>query len=305
MRSTPRRRLTLVVTALLAAALVAAGVLVSTTVLKARAGAEPTSAPAPIDRPGRQPTGPPEVARWQWVLGEPFDVDSPDHLGTNWRTDDGRPVPPPMVYDIDGFSNDAATVAALHQRGARVVCYIETGGWESYRPDAHLYPPDVLGSAMDGYPDERYVDIRSEAVFERVRERLRMCADKGFDAVEPDIDDSYREDTGFSLTQQDNVEFNRRVAEQAHALGLSIALKNGDDPTFAAANESFVDFAVVEQCFEFDTCSAFEPFHDAGKPVLVAEYELGPEEFCERAIDDGVAAMRMTPDLIGDVTPCR
>src|SRR5215218_8468089 len=126
MRPRPRRRLTLV-TALLAVGLVAAGALVSATVLKARAGGQPTSAPAPIDPPGRQRTDLPEVARWQWVLGEPFDVDSPDHLGTNWRTDDGRPVPPPMVYDIDGFSNDAATVTALHQRGARVICYIETG----------------------------------------------------------------------------------------------------------------------------------------------------------------------------------
>ena len=35
---------------------------------------------------------------------------------------------------------------------------------------------------------------------------------EGFDAIEPDIDDSYTENTGFGLTMADDVAFNRTLA---------------------------------------------------------------------------------------------
>ena len=132
-----------------------------------------------------------------------------------------------------------------------------------------------------------------------------MCADKGFDAVEPDIDDSYTEETGFAITREDNVAFNARVAELVHSLGLLIALKNGDEPEFAVAMEPLVDFAIVEQCFEFDSCESFEPFVRAGKLVLVAEYDLDPAEFCAAADRQGIVAARMAEALTGETTPCR
>lgn len=248
---------------------------------------------------------PPASVSWQWVLGAPFEANDPYQLGINRTTYEGRVAPAPLLYDIDGFSTDAATVSALHDRGAIVVCYIETGGWESYRPDAQLYPQSRLGLPIDGYPDERYVDIRSPLVFERVAQRVRMCAEKGFDAIEPDIDDSYREITGFPLTQSQNLAFNRRVAALAHSLGMSVALKNGDDVEFAAAMEPIVDFAVVEQCFEFGTCDSFRPFVQAGKAVLEVEYELDPSEFCSRANAMGFSAVRQSNNLEGGGTPCR
>lgn len=284
-------------------ALVLAGVLVATA--NSNEGPTTTSAPrSAVSGEARRP-GLREVERWQWVLGAPFDIDDQQHVGVGWTDAAGSSAPPPTLYDVDGFTTDTATVAALHDRGAIVVCYVETGAWESYRPDAAAYTADVLGLPVAGYPDERYVDIRAEAVFERVRARVQMCADKGFDAVEPDIDDSYTEETGFAITRQDNVAFNARVAELAHSLGLLIALKNGDEPEFAVAMEPLVDFAIVEQCFEFDSCESFEPFLRAGKRVLVAEYALDPAEFCAAADRQGLVAARMTEDLTGQTTPCR
>ena len=41
-----------------------------------------------------------------------------------------------------------------------VICYMETGAWESYRPDASRYPEEVLGNHVEGFPEERFVDIR-------------------------------------------------------------------------------------------------------------------------------------------------
>lgn len=284
-------------------ALVFAGVLVAT----ASSNEEPTatSAPRPAVSGGARRPGLLEVERWQWVLGASFDIDDHEHSGVGWTDAAGSSAPPPTLYDVDGFTTDTATVTALHDRGAIVVCYVETGAWESYRPDAAAYPADVLGLPVAGYPHERYVDIRADAVFERVRARVHMCADKGFDAVEPDVDDSYTEETGFAITREDNVAFNARVAELVHSLGLLIALKNGDEPEFAVAMEPLVDFAIVEQCFEFDSCESFEPFVRAGKLVLVAEYDLDPAEFCAAADRQGIVAARMAEALTGETTPCR
>jgi len=40
------------------------------------------------------------------------------------------------MYDIDLFDNDDATVLALHDDGRIVICYMNAGGWENWRPDA-------------------------------------------------------------------------------------------------------------------------------------------------------------------------
>src|SRR4051794_25325509 len=227
---------------------------------QADAGATPTTVAVPAtSAPSATTVTPTTVARsggqddrwvpgtmspWQWELGHPLDLASAKDMGTGVKDAAGKPAPDPVLYDIDGFDNPPATVAALHAEGKHVVCYVETGAWEDYRPDAAQYPASVLGNAMDGYPSERYVDIRSEAVVAIVKARIRMCAEKGFDAIEPDIDDSYQESTGFPITQADNVKFNTTIAEYAHGLGLSIALKNGYEPAFAAAMEPVVDFVL-------------------------------------------------------------
>jgi hypothetical protein len=248
---------------------------------------------------------PAQIVQWQWLLGHPLVLDDPQDMGTARLTAGGDPAESPTVYDIDGFGNDAAIVAALHDRGAHVVCYIEVGGWEEYRSDSDQFPPAVIGKPVEGYPDERYLDIRSPDVLRIILTRIDMCAAKGFDAIEPDLDDTYTQDTGFDLTQQDSIEFNTALAAHAHELGLSIGLKNGDEPGFAEAMQPIVDFALVEQCFEFDSCDSFKSFIDAGKAVLEVEYNLSVNEFCERAQALLFSAVLHDQSLAGGGTPCR
>ncbi|MFN7148907.1 MAG: endo alpha-1,4 polygalactosaminidase, partial [Microthrixaceae bacterium] len=62
------------------------------------------------------------------------------------------------VFDVDLFDTSAAVVSALHARGARVVCYMSAGSFEDWRPDASRFPSSVLGSALDGWPGERWLD---------------------------------------------------------------------------------------------------------------------------------------------------
>ncbi|MFD0314477.1 endo alpha-1,4 polygalactosaminidase [Streptomyces flavalbus] len=213
--------------------------------------------PGPRWRPG---PGTP----WQWQL--------------SGRLDTSVDVP---VYDIDGFDHDADTVAALHRDGRKVICYLSTGAWEDFRPDADDFPDAVLGRG-NGWEGERWLDIRRTDVLEPLMaDRLDMCAEKGFDAVEPDNMDGYRNRTGFELTAADQLRYNRLIARLAHERGMSVGLKNdlGQIPELV---DDF-DFAVNEQCAQYDECARLTPFIEADKAVFHVEYELPTRAFCPEA----------------------
>ncbi|WP_059006100.1 endo alpha-1,4 polygalactosaminidase [Streptomyces specialis] len=222
---------------------------------------------------------------WQWQLSGRLDltVDVP-------------------VYDIDGFESTASDVAALHDRDVRVICYVNAGAWEDFRPDAGDFPPELLGEG-NGWEGERWLDIRRIDVLRPLMaERFDMCRDKGFDAVEPDLLDGYLNETGFPLTAADQLAYNRVIAELAHERGLSVGLKN-DLPQIPELVDDF-DFAVNEECAEFGECAALTPFIDAGKAVLHVEYALPPAEFCPETISLGLSSMAKHLDLDAWRDPC-
>ncbi|MDT0320316.1 endo alpha-1,4 polygalactosaminidase [Streptomyces millisiae] len=218
--------------------------------------------------------------------------------GTDWQwqligeVDTSVDVP---VYDIDGFENDAAVVEELHARDVRVICYISAGAWEDFRPDADEFPEEILGEP-NGWPGERWLDIRALDVLEPIMaERFDMCADKGFDAVEPDNMDAYVNDSGFDITADDQLAFNRMIADLAHERGLSVGLKNDLDQIPELVDD--YDFAVNEQCAQYEECEALTPFVEAGKAVFHAEYELTTEEFCPVTTALGLSSLLKNLDL--------
>jgi hypothetical protein len=200
------------------------------------------------------------------------------------------------VYEVDGFDVPASTVRALQNQGRKVICYISVGSWENYRPDKAQFPKAVLGKRYDGYPDERWLDIRRYRLFSKpLINRIRMCARKGFDAVEADNVAGFQNPTGFPLTAADQLEFNLWIARQAHRFGLSIGLKN--DPDQVRKLVGSFDFAVVEQCFQYNECGRYSPFVDAGKAVFSVEYETPTSAFCSRARDLRFTAIGKEYDL--------
>jgi hypothetical protein len=221
----------------------------------------------------------PTTQPWQWQL--------------QGRIDTGVAAP---VYDVDGFETPAATVRKLHSQGRRVVCYLDVGSWESFRPDAKRFPRSVLGDRYEGFPNERWLDIRRFHSFAGILEkRFDICARKGFDAVEPDNLAGFENKTGFPLTAADQLRFNRWVARQVHARGMAVALKN--DPNQVGALLGDFDFAIVEQCFQYRECGLYRPFVEAGKAVFEAEYELEPSKYCDQAAALGFSAIRKSYDL--------
>jgi hypothetical protein len=229
---------------------------------------------------------PAPTTTWQWQLTTPVDqsVDA-------------------QMYDIDLFDNPASVVAALHAAGRKVVCYLDVGTYEPGRPDSSAFPQSVLGKQLPDFPDERWLDIRRLNVLKPIIERrLDLCQQKGFDGVEPDNVDGYANDSGFKLTAADQLRYNSFVAGAAHDRGLSVGLKNDLDQ--AAALEPEFDWALNEQCFQYNECDKLQPFVKAGKAVFVTEYELDPAAFCSQAQAQRLMAMRKHYELDAWREPC-
>ena len=206
------------------------------------------------------------------------------------------------MYDVDGADVPASTVRDLHERGRRVVCYVDVGTWEDWRADAGEFPKAALGRRVDGWPGERWLDVRRRDVRPILARRLERCAQRGYDAVDPDNVNGFTNDTGFPLTAADQLAFDEWVARRAHRLGLAVGLKN--DLEQAKVLEPRFDFAILEQCFQYRECGAARRFAEHGKAVVDVEYSLPRSRFCTRARELGFAAMRKRLALGAWRRPC-
>ena len=154
----------------------------------------------------------------------------PQQLTWYWQLTGTAPPEPTQAVDLDGFDTSAATVAALHMRGQRAICYIDVGTAENWRSDYSEFPASVKGSTVDGWAGENWLDISELAVLEPIMTaRFQMCAQKGFDAVEPDNIDGYENSTGFNLTAGEQLTYDEWIAQEVHALGMAVFQKNDPD----------------------------------------------------------------------------
>lgn len=220
-------------------------------------------------QPMAQATTRPEQARWSPRPGLTWQWQLSGRVDTTVRA---------AVYDIDA-EVPRSVVSRLKSQGRRVICYVSAGSFESWRPDAGRFPSSVKGRALDGWPGERWLDIRQRAVLGPIMaRRMDVCRSKGFDGVEADNVDGYSNRSGFPLTGAQQVAYNRMLARLAHARGLAIGLKN--DVEQVRRLQPYFDFAVNEECVQYDECGAYRAFTRANKAVFQAEYRVSPARFC-------------------------
>lgn len=235
---------------------------------------------------------PPPGTSWQWQLSGALDTSLDVQM-----------------YDIDLFDTDAGTIADLRADGRVVICYFSAGSHEDWRPDAGDFPPASIGEPLDGWPGERWLDVRDPEVRAVQAARLDLAATKGCDGVEPDNVDGYTNGSGFPLTYDDQLDYNLWLASEAHARDLSIGLKNDLDQV--GDLEPAFDWALNEECVDYDECDVLTPFIDADKAVFHVEYVDDPGQgpgkaasVCPQTMPLGFSTLIKEWDLTAWRIPC-
>jgi uncharacterized repeat protein (TIGR01451 family) len=249
--------------------------------------AAPTPLPGTINLP---PIG---KISWDWQIGAGGD--------SNVVVPSGA-----VLMDVDGFNISANKISSLKSQGIYTVCYIDAGSYEDGRPDSSLYPAylkiykdvqwnewfldvkdvfrsiqpagtqlvnntwvDASGKPLAGLPTAGAFALLLEA-------RFKMCADKGFDALEPDNLQN-DENAGGKVSLQEQIDFNGWVADTAHAYGLAAFQKNGPDKVLLKDKtgkmmvEKF-DGILNEECQQFGECGPLAEYVKRGKLALNTEY---------------------------------
>jgi hypothetical protein len=248
-----------------------------------------TPAPVSVTQPESSPPHwlPPLSASWQIQYTGAIDISLPVD-----------------IYNLDLFDTSPETIADLHARGVKVICYFSAGSFEDWRPDAGDFPASILGNDLDGWPGEKWLDIRNLQVLAPLMlERIILAAQKGCDGVDPDNVNAYTNDSGFPLTAEDQITYNIFLSNAAHQKGLGIGLKN--DLEQVTMLLPFFDWALNEECFYYKECDLLLPFVNAGKSVFVIEYRLRPEEFCIQSVNLNFNAMQKKIELDAFRLSCR
>ncbi len=227
--------------------------------------------PAPPPGGGYAGLGP--GTAWHWQIQGVVDENILGHV---------VPADRPKMMDIDLWDATPQLISRLKAKGIYVVCYMESGDWLSERPDAKDYPTSVLGARIDGFPNERYVNVTmldgpagptGKTLRQIMFARLQMAKDKGCQGIEPDLDDLHEQgNVGFPINKAQMLTYNKIIIDRGHQLGMSVGLKNG--PGFAAEMyNAGADWVLNEECWQFDECGGYKIFTDHGKAVFQVEYQ--------------------------------
>lgn len=279
----------------------------------------PNPSPDPSPSPTTTPSSPGFVWRpapgtsWQWqitgTLDESLDVAMYDiDLYDAQATSSSYTVPGFGTVNVPKGDN-AGAIARLKAKGKVVICYLDTGAWENYRPDASLFPATVIGNTT-GWSGERWLDIRAAAwpQFKPLIEaRLDLAVRSGCDGVEPDQNNPWGNRPGFTIGLADQKAWYLEVARMAHERGLSVGQKNGIETTDADTIAAF-DWNLNEECNMYDECDVLTGFIKAGKAVFQVEYtdeDMTYDTTCPANNNRNFDGLLKTLDLDAWRQPCR
>lgn len=126
---------------------------------------------------------PPVGATWQIILKSPIALDSDNNASAL--------TPDVDIWDLDLYDNPTSTFTALRAAGKHVICYFSAGSWEDWRDDAGDFDKSDLGKNLDGWEGEKWLNVSSENVRSIMKTRIKLAAEKGCHAIDPDNVDGY------------------------------------------------------------------------------------------------------------------
>ncbi|GCB47472.1 hypothetical protein SNL152K_4777 [Streptomyces sp. NL15-2K] len=210
-----------------------------------------TSASASAPASAAAVTPPPKHVRWDYQIGGAYTLPTGVQVVSRSHED----PPAPGAYNICNFN------ALQAQENAE------------YDWDSDLLLRDANGDVVyDEDWNEAVLDIRTDAKRQRLASEVNTwideCAAKGYQAVEPDNYDTFTRFPDY-LTADQAKAFMKLLSAHAHAKGLAVAQKNTLELVPDRASVG-MDFAVVEDCGEWNECSKFAKAFDNN--VFVVEY---------------------------------
>ena len=231
------------------------------------------------------PSGGPELRSiWDWQLS-----DTKMDLGVNVA-----------VLDLDPDNVSETQVGDLVARGVFPIAYISVGTLEDYRDDVGDFPARVIGKTYEDWPDERFLKITDPEVLRLMEIRFQNAKDMGFMAIEPDNMDVYINDSGFSISKADTVDYVLALADVAHGMDMFIGQKNV--PELTPDLVDVLDFMVAEACYADGWCDDTLLYIQAGKPVFDVEYSdtgVNWTAACSYAKSVGISMIYHNRDLEG------
>ncbi|MFB9450622.1 endo alpha-1,4 polygalactosaminidase [Dactylosporangium vinaceum] len=187
----------------------------------------------------------------------------------------GGPYTPPAGVKVVSRDHDAGPAAGLYN-----ICYVNAfqaqtdanSWWKTNHPDLLLH--DAKGNLV---VDKDWNEILLDFSTAQKRAGLTAivggwidgCAAKGFKGVEPDNLDSWTRSGGL-LTKAQAIAYAQSLAAYAHGKGLAIGQKNTADLGAASARQIGFDFAVAEECADYNECGDYTAVY--GNNVIVIEY---------------------------------
>lgn len=176
------------------------------------------------------------------------------------------------VYVLDMFQQlEGNVIETLHAQNKQVICYFSAGTFEPWRPDVDLFANVPMGNEHYAYASEIWLDVTSPETAKVMANRMDMAVALGCDGVELDNVDGFVAETGLNITYEQQLAYQRLLANEAHKRNLAVALKNAVEMIPDVAE--YYDMAINEVCMVWNECGTYQAIIDAGKPVFHVEYD--------------------------------
>lgn len=187
------------------------------------------------------------------------------------------------TVNIDMFGASRKLISSLHQQNRTVSCYITFGMWVDWTPDAKLFPSSVKGGYVPEW-NNYILNYKSPIVKGIMKDRIVLAKSKGCDSIDTDNMDTYEyKPNVFNLTYNDQLAYNKWVAQEVHKLGMNVTLKN--DWKQVKDLVDYFDGIILESCWKSKKCASIaSPFVKANKSVYGVEYPPTVDEVALKSI---------------------
>jgi hypothetical protein len=186
----------------------------------------------------------------------------PTGAGFDYQLGGDGPVPAGAQVVVRDWQEGTPPGGAVY-----AVCYVNA--FQS-QPGVD-WPAEVVSAQEDpDWPGEFAFDLstpaKRAAAASATAVMINTCAGKGFDAVEFDNLDTFTRYDNLGFGQTAAAEYATTLVQAAHAAGLAAAQKNTVE---LLGTPIGFDFALVEECGEFDECGEYTAVYSA---VFDVEY---------------------------------